>query len=106
MVIDELAIREERSYFPNGDHNVDSQLPFDHGAIRGYDPAEARRLLAESGFPNGFDGGGCIFSAGAVPQGVPEAIVAAMRDIGISCGSSDSGPMVVTDDVIENRPSS
>jgi hypothetical protein len=37
LVIDELAIWEELSYFPNGDHNVDSQLPFDHRAIRGLD---------------------------------------------------------------------
>ena len=103
MVIDELAIWEELSYFPNGDHNVDSQLPFDHGAIRGLDIERAKQLMAEAGFPDGFDAG-CIFSAGEVPQVVPGAIAAAMyTHIGIGCGA-DSGPrLVVTDDVIGNR---
>ena len=109
MVIDELAIWEELSYFPNGDHNVDSQLPFDHGAIRGLDIERAKQLMAEAGFPDGFDAG-CIFSAGEVPQGVPGAITTAMNThIGIvgivGCGA-DSGPrLVVTDDVIGNRSS-
>ena len=105
LVIDELAIWEEFSYFPNGDHNVDSQLPFDHGAIRGLDIERAKQLMAEAGFPDGFDAG-CIFSAGEVPQVVPGAIAAAMyTHIGIGCGA-DSGPrLVVTDDVIGNRSS-
>ena len=67
---DEVAIWEGFSCFPNGDHYVDSQLLFDHGAIRGYDPERANALLAEAGYPDGFSAGNCVFSAGAVPQGV------------------------------------
>jgi peptide/nickel transport system substrate-binding protein len=46
-----------------------------------YDPAKARRLLAEAGFPNGFDTE--IYSSSVMPKEVTEAVVAYWGQVGV-----------------------
>lgn len=46
-----------------------------------YDPARARRLLAEAGFPNGFDTE--IYSSSVMPKEVTEALVAYWAQVGV-----------------------
>ena len=46
-----------------------------------YDPARAKKLLAEAGYPNGFDTD--IYSASVMPRDVTEALVAYWSTIGV-----------------------
>ena len=46
-----------------------------------YDPARARRLLAEAGFPNGFETE--IYSSSVMPKEVTEAVVAYWAQVGV-----------------------
>jgi peptide/nickel transport system substrate-binding protein len=46
-----------------------------------YDPAQAKKLLAEAGYPNGFDIE--IYSASVMPKDVTEALVAYWSQIGV-----------------------